>query len=177
MKFKDIIKSNNWLSVKMVLLKLYPDEKKNISGYEEVFGKLKILQPEETNISIEVSWEKDDFDKTDYVNVSGYYNNPKENTDELTTSLSLEFTPWNEWLGMDIDKNILKKFNELEIIAHCLYEMTFIGFDEKKIQAEMDRINKEVEEIERMTEEKKKEKLKSWKDIKKEWDDERNNKE
>jgi len=30
MKFGDIIKSNNWLSVEMVLLKLYPDEKKNI---------------------------------------------------------------------------------------------------------------------------------------------------
>jgi len=27
MKFGDIIKSNNWLSVEMVLLKLYPDEK------------------------------------------------------------------------------------------------------------------------------------------------------
>ena len=77
MKFGDIIKSNNWLSVEMVLLKLYPDEKKNISGYEEVFSKLKMLQPKEKDISILVSWEKDDFDQTDYVNVSGYHNNQK----------------------------------------------------------------------------------------------------
>ena len=41
MKFGEIIKSNTWLSVEMVMLKLYPDEKMNISGYEEVYGKLK----------------------------------------------------------------------------------------------------------------------------------------
>lgn len=172
MKFGEIVKSNNWLSVEMVLFKLYPDEKKNISGYEEVFNKLRVLQPKKTDISILVSWEKDDFDQTDYVNVSGYYNNPDKNTGELTNSLAIEFTPWNEWLGMDIDQNTLKTFNELEIISHCLYEMTFVGFEEEEIQAEMDRINGTVEEIKNMTEEEKKEKLKSWDDLKKEWEQE-----
>lgn len=172
MKFGEIIKSNNWLSVEMVFLKLYPDEKKNISGYEEVYYKLRVLQPKETDISILVSCEKDDFDQTDYVNVSGYYNNPDKNTYELTNSLAIEFTPWNEWLGMDIDQNTLKTFNELEIISHSLYEMTFVGFEEEEIQAEMDRINDTVEEIKNMTEEEKKEKMKSWDDLKKEWEQE-----
>jgi hypothetical protein len=177
MKFRDIIKRNNWLSVEMVLLKLYPDEKKNISGYEEVLSKLKMLEPKEKDISILVSWEKDDFDQTDYVNVSGYHNNPKENTDEANISLALEFTPWNEWLGMDIDANTLKTFNELEIIAHCLYEVTFVGFEEEEIKAELDKINDAAEEIENMTEEERRENLKSWDEIKKEWEDEENDKE
>ncbi len=43
MKLGEIIKNNNWLSVEMVLLKLYPDEKKNISGYEEVFNKQTLM--------------------------------------------------------------------------------------------------------------------------------------
>lgn len=172
MKFGEIVKSNNWLSVKMVLLNLYPDEKKNLSGYEEVFNKLRVLQPKKTDISILVSWEKDDFDQTDYVNVSGYYNNPDENTNILTNSLAIEFTPWNEWLGMDIDQITLKTFNELEIISHCLFEMTFVGFEEEEIQAEMNRINDSVEEIKNMTEEEKEEKLKSWDDLKKEWEQE-----
>ncbi len=38
--------------------------------------------------------------------------------------------------------------------------MTFIGFEEEEIQAEMDRINDTVEEIKNMTDEEKKEKLK-----------------
>lgn len=61
---------------------------------------------------------------------------------------------------MDIDPNTLKTFSKLEIISHCLYEMTFIGFEEEEIQAEMDRINDTVEEIKNMTDEEKKEKLK-----------------
>ncbi len=38
--------------------------------------------------------------------------------------------------------------------------MTFVGFEEEEIQAEMDRINDTVEEIKNMTDEEKKEKLK-----------------
>ncbi len=172
MKFGEIIKSNSWLSIELVLLSLYSDEKKNITGYEEVFNKLKNLQPEETDVSIIISWEKDDYGQTDYINVSGYYNNPNNNTEEFTNSLAIEFTPWNEWLGMEIDPNTLKTFNELEIISHCLYEMTFVGFDEKYIQTEIKRIKDAVEEIENMTEEEKKEKLKSWEELRKELEQE-----
>ena len=82
MKFKDLIKSNSWLSIEIVLLKLYPDEKKSISGYEEVFNGLKFMNPEIQDISIIVSNEKDTFDDEEYVNVSGKYNNPKGNTDK-----------------------------------------------------------------------------------------------
>lgn len=177
MKFWELIKSNNWLSIEMVLLKLYPDEKKNIADYEEVFNKLKIMQPKETAISVLVSWEKDDFDQTDYVDVSGYYNILQDNSAELTNSLAIEFTPWNEWLGMELDANMLKIFSELEIISHCLFEMTFVGFEEEDIQAKMDRINKTVEEIKNMTEEEKKVKLKSWDDLKQELKLEDENKE
>ncbi|MDP3643097.1 MAG: hypothetical protein Q8S54_07895 [Bacteroidota bacterium] len=62
----------------------------------------------------------------------------------------------------------IKDFTELELISHCLYEMTFFGFDQEKIQKEMDEIEKEVDEIKNMTEEEKKTKLKSWDDLKKE---------
>jgi hypothetical protein len=168
MKFQEIIKDAAWLSVELALLKLYPDEKKNISGYEEVFNKLKIMPVNESNISILVSNEIDDFDNTEYVHVSGYYTNPEDNTDEHTMSLAIEFTPWSEWLGMDISPKTLSEFNELEIIAHCLYEMTFVGYEEEDIKAELDKINDLVEEIKNMTEEEKKEKLTSWDDFKKE---------
>lgn len=172
MKFAELIKNNSWLSIEYIMLALYPDEKKNMSGYKEVFDKLKVLQPKETDILILVSWEKDDFDQSDYVNVSGYNNTPNENSEELTNSLALEFTPWNEWLGMDIDQGTINAFNELEIVAHCLYEMTFISFEEEEIKAELDKIKNTAEEIKNMTEDEKREKLKSWEDIKKEWDDE-----
>ena len=171
MKFKQIINNNNWLSAEIVLLNLYPDQKINISGYEEVFDKLRMLHPVETDISIVISHKKDDYDQSEYIDVSGYYNNPQEKNIEPNPSLALEFTSWDKWLGMDIDINTLNSFSELEIIAYCLYEMTFIGFEEETIKAELERIENIVEEIENMSEEEKREKLKSWDDIKKMWKD------
>ena len=58
-------------------------------------------------------------------------------------SLAIEFPQWQEWLGMPIDSESMEKFSELEIIACCLNEMTYAGFEQEDIQAEMDRIKKE----------------------------------
>ena len=141
----------------MVLIQLYPGEKKSVSAYEQVFNDLKLMEPVAGDVSIVLSNENDDFDNSSYVDVSGRENNPKENPNELTDSLAIEFTPWNEWLGMDIEKNILQDFTELEIIVHCLYEMTFMGFDEEEIQAEMDKLNSISDEYKNMSDEEKKE--------------------
>jgi len=35
---------------------------------------------------------------------------------------------------MDISEESLADFSEKEIIVHCLYEMTFVGFSEEEIQ-------------------------------------------
>ena len=141
----------------MVLIQLYPGEKKSVSAYEQVFNDLKLMEPVAGDVSIVLSNENDDFDNSSYVDVSGRENNPKENPNKLTDSLAIEFTPWNEWLGMDIEKNILQDFTELEIIVHCLYEMTFMGFDEEEIQAEMDKLNSISDEYKNMSDEEKKE--------------------
>jgi hypothetical protein len=158
MKFETIIKSNSWLSIETIFCQLFPKEISAIEEYEEVFKELKMMEPVDTNISIILSHEIDDFDNEEYVNVSGYYNDhPKENG--LTESLALEFTPWNEWLGMEIDSKTLSDFSELELICHCLFEMTFFSFDQKKIQEEIERIHGMVEDIKNMSEDEKKEKL------------------
>lgn len=38
-------------------------------------------------------------------------------------------------------------YTELEIIAHCLFEMTFAGFDEATIQSEWNEIIRASEEL------------------------------
>ena len=167
MKVAQIIRNNSWLSVETVFLKLYPDQKGNISAYEDVFNDLKFMEPAETDMSIQLSWEKDEFDGEEYVDVSGYgYNQVNENGP--ANSMALEFTPWEEWMGMDVDKQTLRDFTELEIISHCLYEMTFVSFDQKEIQAKMDELKRMADEIDNISEEEKKARFKSWEDLKKE---------
>lgn len=173
MKFYEIIKTNSWLSVELVLLQLYPDEKYRISAYEKVFDDLKFLESTDTEISIVISWVKDDFDNQEYVDVSGCERSDTQLTNEESHSLALEFTSWDKWLGMDVDEKTLQDFTEFEIISHCLYEMTFISFDQEIIQEEIDKLEKLADEIRNMSEEEKKVKLKSWDELKNElnWDD------
>ena len=49
------------------------------------------------------------------------------------TPYALEFTDWSEWLGMNISDLTLSSYSEREIIAHCLYEMTFFGYSNDEI--------------------------------------------
>lgn len=154
MKLKELIQSNSWLSVSAILLQLYPDEEKNISGYEKVFEELMFMLPEDSEILIVVAHQKDDFDGEEYVAVSGKYANPKNEEEEY--SQAIEFTPWSQWLGMEISPESLLHFSELEIISHCLYEMTFAGFDEEHIQEELNSMEKSIEDYNNMTDEEKK---------------------
>jgi hypothetical protein len=154
MKFKKLIQSNSWLSVETILLQLYPNEEKNISGYKKVFEELLFMHPEDSEILIVVAHQKDDFDGEEYVDVSGKYAHPKNEEEEF--SQSIEFTPWNKWLGMEISPESLLHFSELEIISHCLYEMTFAGFEEEEIQEELNSMEKIIEDYKNMTDEEKK---------------------
>ncbi len=65
MKFTHLIKTNTWLSIEIVLLQLYPDEKKNISAYEQIFNDLKFREPMAGDISIILRNEQDDFDESE----------------------------------------------------------------------------------------------------------------
>jgi len=168
MKLSELIKNNSWLSVELVFLQLYPDEKNRISAYEKVFDSLKFFDSTDTEISIVISWVKDDFDNQEYVDVSGCERSDTQLPDELIHSLALEFTSWDKWLGMDVDEKTLQDFTELEIISHCLYEMTFISFDQEIIQEEIDKLEKLADEIRNMSEEEKKVKLRSWDELKNE---------
>jgi hypothetical protein len=167
MTFDQLIKSNTWLSVKITLDRLFPEQNNLLNNYERMFDNLKFIAAEESNLTIDVHWILDDFDDTDYVDVSGYYTNLQDNTDLYSNSLAIEFTPWQEWLGMTLDTDSLQNFTELEIIAYCLHEMTYAGFEQEEIQAEIERIKKIADNYKKMTSEEKKQNTYTWDDMQK----------
>jgi len=157
MTFAELVKSNAWLSVKMVLIKLFRDQEEFMDDYQNVFNKLQVMPPIPSSITIEIESLHDTYDNSQYVDVAGYYTDPANRNDEYTNSLAIEYTPWDEWLGMPIDENSLKIFSELEIISYCLNEMTYAGFEQEEIQSEMDKIKAIKEDYDNLsTEEKKK---------------------
>ena len=47
----------------------------------------------------------------------------------------LDLSPWEEWLTIRIPQSLLEKMTAAEIVAHCVWEMTFYGFTQEKINA------------------------------------------
>jgi len=157
MTLKQIIKNYTWLNIKPKLLELYPEEEENgnLALYEEVLEKLRFLPPVSSNIMLNITYQQDDFDNETYVDVSGKDLNPDPNLPIFTDACAIEFTQWNKWLGMDITENTIRDFSELEILCHSLYEMTYIDFDEKSIQNEIERIKDIKDEYDNMSEDEK----------------------
>jgi hypothetical protein len=153
MKFYEIIRSNNWLTVEVTFVKLYPDQQKSIEDYRLVYEALKFLQPVYLDIKIVLYQYYDDAGHPSAVDVSGI--NPNPEPEDINNGLALEFTSWDKWLGMDIDPLTLKEFTEIEIICHCLNEMTYAGFDEEEIQNEFSKLQSIVDEYKTMTAEEK----------------------
>lgn len=58
----------------------------------------------------------------------------------------LEYIRWVDWISMFVTKETLSIFTKEEIVAACLYEMTFYGFDEDTIEANENKLLKSIEE-------------------------------
>ena len=86
------------------------------------------------------------------------------------TSYGYEFSPWEDWLGLDIDEDSLNACGTDEGLTDVLREMTFNGFtresqDERR--AELEESASHFDELMAMDEEERKEHLISWEEVKK----------
>ena len=152
MKFYEIIRSNNWLTIELTFTNLFPEQMESIENYRLAYEALKFLKPIDSDIEIVLD-PYDNEGQPSVVDVSG--RNPNPEPEDITNSLALEFASWDKWLGMDIDALTLKEFTEPEIISHCLNEMTYAGFDEQGIQSEFSKLKSIVDEYKAMTPEEK----------------------
>jgi len=128
MKFKELILKYNFQEIKTRMLVLYPDQDINIDGYEHVFNKLKVMEPVNSSMLLDiflVSISK--WNEEEYTSVSGLIEGEE-------IGYAIEYTKWNEWLGMELTENSLIDYSELDIITHCLWEMTWTGFEEEEIE-------------------------------------------
>lgn len=147
MKLHEIIKSHTWLSVELTLRELCPERANHMNGYRNAFESLRILTPEDndTRILLEECDTDDGSGRKTYIDVKGQQGNTGE-VDEKGQPLeyALEWMEWEKWLGMDLAPATRKDFSELEIIAHCLCEMTCNGFDNEEIKQERRSLDKAV---------------------------------
>lgn len=170
MIFKELIQTNTWEAISSLLLEIYPDTEKDMEGYRLVFEKLKVMNPKKSDISIFISKEVDEDEE--YMDVSGLYNNPKNEKEKYPQAIELK--AWQKWLGMNMSNESLEDFSESEIIVHCLYEMTVVGFSEEDILKANKRIKKCRKDFELMTGTERNQNTTAVEEILKKWNEDKN---
>ena len=129
--FRELATRHTWEEVGPVLLRLYPNQQSSLMGYEKVLAQLRTIEPIASDWHIVVEWVEDWFGGKPYVHVIGR----KQDDDQ---NWGLDFTDWAEWLGMEVEPKSFETFPGVEILAHCLFEMTWFGFTPEAV-AEADR--------------------------------------
>jgi hypothetical protein len=174
MNLAEVIERTSWAETKASLVWHYPASEGSLAAYKAVFDTLCALQPSSTNMRIFIKRTfREGFDEAPFTEVVGIdgtlnkeledfnYLNQGEDAEYANTEVeyALEFHPWEEWLGMEIESATHQHYAYPEIVAHCLWEVTFMGFDQATIREEKQELQRRVDELKNMTEEERKEKL------------------
>ncbi len=141
----ELIHSLDLANVLAALKSVYTGEGESEEGYRLVWSKLKAMQPQNSSVTVLLSRRGGNW-----IDVSGLEPGDSQH-------YAIEFVDWAQWLSMPIKvAPELGAMREAEQLAHCLYEMTFMGYDQADIAENLEDIHDSVEEIKAMTEEERK---------------------
>lgn len=133
MKLAEIFKRTSVEVVMTDLIDLYQIED-TLKDHIYAYGLIKGLTPTTSNLSIRLSELTDPDDVMgECVEVVGV---------DLGGELwALGYTDWTEWLAMEVEGETVRNFTDSEIVAHCLWEMTFFGYTPGQVQAAKDELD------------------------------------
>ena len=140
MILKDLLPKTNFEEIWSIILKYWPDQDVNKSGYEMVYAQLHDIEPSEVEYKDVLQVEIESFDDGDCLIAHGV---EYVEGQEYPNHYGLEYIPWSEWLGYTMEEKTVDTKTPNEIFAGCLFEMTWCGFTE-------DRRRKELERLERL---------------------------
>jgi len=168
MRLKELLLGTDWSEVKLSLLRRYPDSARIIDKLQRVFETLLSLDGSDTKMRLCLAEVRPEgVDEEPYVEVFGKDGSLNKDLPEfrhfneaarrdfanLETSFALELVPWEEWLGMELDPSTSQEYSDADLIAHCLWEMTFFGLDQATIEKQRQEIDRRVKDLEGLSEE------------------------
>ena len=141
MTLKDCVDSTSWKQVKTEILAVYPNAEEPLLGYQVVYERLRAMSPspitsDNRNLSIHIQWETVPGEES-YWGVWGIRPNEPD-------KYGLEFMAWSDWLQLPLIPP--EEMSPAKIVALCLYEMTWYGYDEEHIAKTMQKLSEIAEE-------------------------------
>lgn len=142
----EVVRSVDWADVAAVLRRAYPAAAVEMGALATAWQELRAMEPLASRLVIVVRpyapcEEFAEEAARGAAVVSGVEPRPAEvaaaSRDAAGTSLpfNLSCTPWEKWLGMELAADAVQRYTAPELAAHCLAEMTFMGFTQAEIRA------------------------------------------
>jgi hypothetical protein len=148
-KLQTLVMTTEWVDLKKAFLKLYPSQDKNIAGYEEVYYTLLSLEPEETDQTLHIRQNEGyTDDDPPWFEVYGTDGSMNEHAPEHEQTFALEYTSWGKWLSMPVHYMTMEQHSNIDIVAHCIYGMTFCGFNQETIKESLDELDRRMKSLE-----------------------------
>lgn len=125
------------------ICKWWPNQISNRLGYQDVYNLIKTYTPTEiknlNDLFIEVDIVEEDDEP--WLSVSGV------SLSNRYKKFGIEFTPWKDWVSMNVTSETLARLPIEDIVGACLYEMTFFGFSEEDPENNLQRLKNSIDEI------------------------------
>lgn len=134
---KKMLSDTNFYDIMTAMFESHPDEKKNIIGYFDVYKSI-ITYKKGIKTNGMLRCKKETWDNGYCVEIYGVFNHKV---------YAIDFLRWSEWVNMNVEKDTLESFTSEEICAAALYEMTFHGYTEEKVEKEYSYLEKSFEEL------------------------------
>ena len=118
------------------------DEEKRVLCDARVYNKEEIMTSDFSNLIIE--------DINDEIEIPDDKIEAIFESIRLPDSYAIDFMPWPEVLGLEVDEENIKEYGADNILASVLYEITFFGFHEEEIEKEREKLIESIKEAEEM---------------------------
>lgn len=144
---KEVIKKYSINTIIDRVSEIYDNVEDSREGYTNLLNVLDKLKPcTIQNVMVihikhvHTIWDEDDIGDDIYENVFGI-------SPDSDDTWALEYTTWDKWLGYEVDVKTLKNYSKIDIVAHCMWEMTWAGFDQKTIKSQIDEITGRMDDV------------------------------
>ena len=140
-RFSDLLREVDFDNVYKRLVKWFPDQTDRLEQFRSVYEDLIERKPGIHHLDdffIEVTEWKDGSCST--LDISGKKPNGK-------IRYGIEFYPWDDWVSMFITQDTLDKLSKEDIVAGCLYEMTYFGWTDEMVMERKRRMTMEFKEM------------------------------
>jgi hypothetical protein len=155
MRLAELLKGTQWKTVKRVLGETFPEYRRALPHFRHAYKHIRTLAPIKSDMRICLdAVVPEEPNETPYLSVSGRNGRLQREEPDFHASdygadspfgqsevaYGLSPVPWATWLGMSIDSDTLMRCSREGIVAHCLWEMTWDGYDEDTIRKKWDRL-------------------------------------